>query len=165
MGALSYASAGGTGERRRLGGWPGGVLAASRERRRGTPASQPARTPALHSPRQSAVKLKTVAAKAGLYTLLALVQVLPAISRQVGVLAHSTAAPAAAAPAAACGVALGLGRGRHGRGGRCFLGRNAVGELLFIDEPHPLRILFLLRRRSGRAALLALALRLLLARG
>src|SRR5947207_1996638 len=34
-------------ERRRLGGWPGGVLAAFLERRRGTPAGQPARTPAF----------------------------------------------------------------------------------------------------------------------
>jgi hypothetical protein len=36
-------------ERRRPGGWPGGVLAAAAERRRGTPAGQPARTPAFHS--------------------------------------------------------------------------------------------------------------------
>jgi len=34
-------------ERRRPAGWPGGVLAAAAERRRGTPAGQPARTPAF----------------------------------------------------------------------------------------------------------------------
>src|SRR5438067_1535063 len=80
------------------------------------------------------------AAKRRMRDLLPLVQVLAPVARQLRVLAHPTTAAAATAPAAR--ARLGLGRGG---GGRRLLGGEAVGELLLVDEPHPLRIVFFLR--------------------